>query len=256
MSQRAFFLVIVTESSQACDWLGGLVPQARSGPLVASADPSASLAHGVFFDALFASRRVVCAVGNEWLGALPRRFRGLFVGGNARGLSPKVLPRVHAARVRSMLAGLGKLETRNQKRETCVAPGLRRLSVAQQLVLCEPWDVFTLWLLLPEADLPQAGQKLSEIFSLLTPDIAVCGVLLSGAQQCHWFCRVQGGSGGPLPPRPVEDVLPTLLTVLGISVPPALPGTPLDLEKAVASPGYTPEDERAIQKRLEDLGYL
>jgi len=259
MSQRAFFLVMVTESSRACDWLVTVLPRARSGPLTqpsppwgegrvrgVPADPASDLAHKAFFEALFASGRVLCAVGNEWLGALPRRFCGLAVGENPRGF--KALPRARAAHALSLLEGLpgGVGE----------AVSLRRLNVAEKLILCEPWDVLSLWLPLLEPDSPQAGKKLSEILAWLTPDIAVCGVLLGGAQNCRWFWRLQGGSGGALPPRPVADVLPTLLSVLGISTPPALQGTPVDLGKAGASSGYTPEDERAIQKRLEDLGYL
>jgi len=277
MSQRAFCLVIASESPQASDWLARLLPQARSGPLTprsppwgegsargAPADPGASLAHKEFFEALCEPRRALClcAVGNEWLGALPRRFSGLAVGENARGSSPKVLPRVRAAHIRSLLQRVTA--------DGCEAPGLRRLSVAKQLVLCEPWDVFFLWLPLAEAHLPQGGQRLGEMLSWLTPDIAVCGVVVTAGTDsqfpnsrklvsvpaCRWFWRLHKGGCEPLPPRPVEDVLPSLLSVLGINAPPALPGTALDLQRAGASSGYTPDDERAIQKRLEDLGYL
>ena len=134
-------------------------------------------------------------------------------------------------------------------------PALRSLSAALQLVLNEPWDVFALCLALEEQQLAAAREPLRRLLSLLTPDIAVCGVLLNGPLGSRWAMRTQQ-PGGPLPARPVEDIAPTLLRTLGISAPPALPGVAVDLDSAVSAPGYTPEEERAIQKRLEELGYL
>jgi predicted AlkP superfamily phosphohydrolase/phosphomutase len=80
--------------------------------------------------------------------------------------------------------------------------------------------------------------------------------------------------------RPVEvrgklqDVTPTVLALLGVPLPADLDGRPLDLLKEVsaevsteasaevevaaldAATGYTPEEEEAVRRRLEDLGYL
>jgi predicted AlkP superfamily phosphohydrolase/phosphomutase len=71
----------------------------------------------------------------------------------------------------------------------------------------------------------------------------------------------------------LEDVTPTVLALLGLSIPAGLDGRPLPFvrgtpahEAAVVSPagagavdastGYTPEEEEAVRQRLEDLGYL
>jgi predicted AlkP superfamily phosphohydrolase/phosphomutase len=71
----------------------------------------------------------------------------------------------------------------------------------------------------------------------------------------------------------LADVTPTVLALLGVPIPDGLDGKPLDLlagvdatvsdEAADAGPsipdettGYTPEEEEAVRKRLEDLGYL
>mgnify|MGYP001612116410 CR=1 FL=1 len=56
-------------------------------------------------------------------------------------------------------------------------------------MLTEPWDVFALWLPLAEADLASASGKLTRFFASLTPDIAVCGVLLSESSGCRWLLR-------------------------------------------------------------------
>lgn len=137
-----------------------------------------------------------------------------------------------------------------------VAPGLRRLQAARQLALNEPWDAFALWLSLQQAEFPAAGERLRELLALLTPDIAVCGLLLGGPQASRWSWRSQQAGGGPLPTRPAEDIPATVLKALGIKTPPHLPGMAVDFSDAGRPGGYTPQEEREIQKRLEDLGYL
>jgi arylsulfatase A-like enzyme len=71
----------------------------------------------------------------------------------------------------------------------------------------------------------------------------------------------------------LADVAPTVLAILGVPIPEGLDGKPLDLLKDVEmvtagdadaaaatvadeTTGYTPEEEEAVRKRLEDLGYL
>lgn len=77
----------------------------------------------------------------------------------------------------------------------------------------------------------------------------------------------------------VADVTPTLLALLGVPVPGDLDGRPLDFLKEVGMPeglpsnetvseaatrggeakadaGYSPEEEEAVRRRLEDLGYI
>ena len=70
----------------------------------------------------------------------------------------------------------------------------------------------------------------------------------------------------------LADVTPTLLALLGVAVPKGLDGQPLDhlkdveVELSTESPdessfmespsGYSPEEEEAVRRRLEDLGYL
>jgi predicted AlkP superfamily phosphohydrolase/phosphomutase len=93
---------------------------------------------------------------------------------------------------------------------------------------------------------------------------------------------ILAASGPGIQPGPVagglQDVTPTILALLGLPVPADLdgkpmacvrtswaeaePGTPAALELASdgAEPdplsGYTPEEEEAVRRRLEDLGYL
>ncbi len=70
----------------------------------------------------------------------------------------------------------------------------------------------------------------------------------------------------------LADVAPTVLALLGVPIPEGLDGKPLDMLKDVEAvtggdanaaatatdetTGYTPEEEEAVRKRLEDLGYL
>ena len=80
----------------------------------------------------------------------------------------------------------------------------------------------------------------------------------------------------------LADVTPTLLALLGIPVPTQLDGKPLDLLRGVQADassgtgaqsggveggtaeggsshtdsGYTEEEEEAVRRRLEDLGYI
>jgi predicted AlkP superfamily phosphohydrolase/phosphomutase len=69
----------------------------------------------------------------------------------------------------------------------------------------------------------------------------------------------------------LEDVTPTILTLLGVPAPIDLDGVPLPVLKDVraetsgertavsgteASSGYSPEEEESIRQRLEDLGYI
>ena len=71
----------------------------------------------------------------------------------------------------------------------------------------------------------------------------------------------------------LEDITPTVLALLGVPLPEGLDGRPLDLLESIevqrsarsATAGgadesetaaYTPEQEEAVRKRLEDLGYL
>jgi hypothetical protein len=240
MAQRAFFFVVSTEAPAAGAWFERLLPQACGGPLAPSADAAASLQRPAFFGTLAAARLTLCAVGKEWSGSLPRRFHGVGLaeaGGTVRRQCPP-----------------SAMEKRSHCLRT-VAPGLRRLDAAARVVLNEPWDCFVLWLPLAEADLAPAGERLRDLLATLTPDIAVCGVLLS-TQDSRWLWRVHGASAGTLPPRPVADVLPTVLKTLGLPVPAALPGSIAELAGAARVSGYTPQEEREIQKRLEDLGYL
>ncbi len=77
----------------------------------------------------------------------------------------------------------------------------------------------------------------------------------------------QGIAGGPFH---IVDIAPTVLQFLGLPVPEHMDGRPINgrgqAGKPPTAPGptgetppesvYTPEEEREIQKRLEDLGYL
>jgi predicted AlkP superfamily phosphohydrolase/phosphomutase len=68
----------------------------------------------------------------------------------------------------------------------------------------------------------------------------------------------------------LADVTPTVLALLGVPVPSDLDGRPLDMLERVQvvatdraavdtterESGYTPEEEEAVRKRLEDLGYI
>ncbi len=84
---------------------------------------------------------------------------------------------------------------------------------------------------------------------------------------------VAAGPAFPPPPRPdysIVDIAPTVLQFLGVPIPREMDGHPLGTpgREASTTPGphpasegppdsvYTPEEEREIQKRLEDLGYL
>ena len=83
--------------------------------------------------------------------------------------------------------------------------------------------------------------------------------------------------GPNIAPGPVNgglaDVTPTVLALLGVPIPDGLDGEPLDMLVGAdaihaeaadvqappppdAATGYTPEEEEAVRKRLEDLGYL
>jgi len=83
-------------------------------------------------------------------------------------------------------------------------------------------------------------------------------------------------TGGDVRPEQVrgrlEDVTPTVLSLLGVPVPAGLDGAPLPFARTAAAPaegpalaeatraeestGYTEEEEEAVRRRLESLGYL
>ncbi|MCY3024569.1 MAG: hypothetical protein NTW87_36810 [Planctomycetota bacterium] len=247
MAQRALFLVVDSPAPHAGEWFAGLLPRARHGRLTSTtlSDATAHLRNRCFLDAV-RSERILCVVGDEWSRHLPRVFRGVFVSPRRRGW--KVFPAKCRDRIERLL--------QNTPATDRTPPATRRLDAAAQLMLNEPWDFFSLWLSLSDAGLAPAGEQVKELVNRLTPDIAVCAVLLSESSGCRWLLRTQSGGGEVLPPRPIEDVLPTLLGVVGVTVPSALPGKPLDLNAAGKPSGYTAEEEREIQKRLEDLGYL
>ena len=52
----------------------------------------------------------------------------------------------------------------------------------------------------------------------------------------------------------IYDIAPTILGAFGVTPPPGMGRTPLDLPQAISA--YTPEEEAEIARRLEDLGYL
>jgi hypothetical protein len=247
MAQRALFLVIDSESRHASDWFAGLLPHARHGALTAAtlADAMVYLRNRCFLDTV-RSEHVLCAVGDEWNCHLPRNFHGVFLSQRQRGW--KVFPVECRDRILRLLQYTPVADR--------MTPGIRRLEGAAQLARNEPWDIFALWLPLDIAGLEPAGVQLKELVRLLTPDIAVCAVLRSESAGCRWFLRTPDGGSDALPTRPIEDVPATLLKLLEIPVPSALPGKALDLNVASKPSGYTVDEEREIQKRLEDLGYL
>lgn len=237
MAQRVFFFVIGPDSADA--WFPQLAANASAGPLELSADAAKRLCDPQFARALTDANLAFCAVGSEFVCAMPQTISGVALAAGQSGW--EILPAEDAERIRMIMPSLAG--GAGDSSET------RLLKAAAQLALNEPWDVFALWL-------PKLShvERLAEIIAWQTPDVAICGVSLSEAQSC-WFCRLRGVTAHPLPLRPVEDVLPTVLTLAGAIPPPGLPGTPCDF-RAAAAPDYSPQDEKEIQKRLEALGYI
>lgn len=97
-------------------------------------------------------------------------------------------------------------------------------------------------------------------------------VFQPGGHHPHGLFVAQGPNVRPAEVRGgLEDVTPTVLALLGVAVPAGLDGKPLTVlqgvEAEAAAPlvdavvaqqtsGYTPEEEEAIRRRLEDLGYI
>jgi hypothetical protein len=212
--------------------------------LQSNSDASVSL-KALLLEALSA-KRILCAIGREWLVQVPNQFCGVMISNRDEGRW-KVLPQDAEERVRKCLS---------RQSESCAAlPSARRAAAAVRLTLNEPWDVLALWLTPVDAELRPTGEQLRRLLKVLTPDIAVCAVLLLPGNDAYWWWREKGAETGDLPNASVEAVVPTLLRAIGVPIPPQL-GQPVDLLQTPQNSGYTSAEEREIQKRLEDLGYL
>jgi hypothetical protein len=170
--------------------------------------------------AVTSSRLSVVAVGEEWKAALPPRFRGKFVGNEAGG---------------SISQRLSQLEHCNAN---------------------EPWELLSVWLPVSSSDADQLD-TLRKFIGNLPPDIGSIGVLFNpkSKSSSQWLCSAAKMQAADAGPRPIEDVLVTMLAWLGVTPPKPFKGSRLEIAPEKTS-GYSPAEEREIQKRLEDLGYL
>ncbi len=97
-----------------------------------------------------------------------------------------------------------------------------------------------------------------------------CGMEHAGDHRPFGMFALDAPGAAPgrrdMPPR-IEDIAPTILEILGIPIPEGLDGTSLLGGKPSApasgpssgsggGSAYTPEEEEAVKRRLEDLGYL
>jgi len=244
MGQRVLFFVVAGESDEVPDAAAFRDQSLRTGSLPATPDAQALLLDRRFFEALSAARLTLCAIGREWIPALPERFRGVAVAENRSGW--QVAPASAAERVKSWLADSG-----------AATAAQRRLDAAASAILNEPWDLFALWVPVKEAAATaHVTEQLRKLMVSQTADVVVIAVFLPKSGSGSWLLRSPSGETAALPPHLAEDILPTVLFALGAPVPEGLHGTPLNLEQEQKPAGYSPEDEREIQRRLEDLGYL
>lgn len=196
-----------------------------SGPLSAAAD---SQAVPVLLESVLRAGATMCLVGAEWL-AHAGTLRGVAVAYNGNGL--RVLPDAAAERVRRLCG-----------------PAQHHVALAEMLILNEPWDLFALWL---KRDDAVETDVLHRLAAEQTADVTVIAI-----SSTAWVVRAAGAPSQTMPACRFEDLLATALASLGAPIPEALGATPLALNQPAASGGYTTEDERVIQQRLEDLGYL
>ncbi len=234
MPQRVIFVVVHGEPSDFTAQWQQLSVHSLSGTVLAGASARGRLFSAEWIQAVAAARLSRVTVGTDWRDAAPVRSRALAVfteNGKWRCLQPS-----SEARVAATLAALPT-----------------PLSVAQKLSAEEPWDLLGISLPLP-ADAEMFAKDLATFLAAQPTDVGTV-ITLCGMSDAKWLCHTQGLKSGDGGERPIEDVLATVLAWLNVEAPATLKGARLESTVDRAS-GYSVEDEKEIQKRLEDLGYL
>ena len=233
MPQRVIFVVIHGEPSQFTAQWDQLAALSLRGSVANGAAARATLFSAPWIQAVAAARLSRVTLGTDWRDAAPVRSRTLAVF--AQHGKWNCLPASSEARIATLL-------------EKAMP-----LAATKKLAAAEPWDLLGISLPLP-ADTDAFAAELAQFLAAQPADVATV-ITLCGSDSAKWLCHTQGLAPGDGGERSINDVLATVLGLLGVDAPPELNGSRLEATIDKIS-GYSVDDEKEIQKRLEDLGYL
>jgi hypothetical protein len=221
---RVFCFVIDNQASDVSQPWDALAGSCLHGTLTSSDDIRRAVIDPAWIKAVTDSKLAVVLVGEEWKPALPPRFRGTCAGDASDPLA-------------------------------------KRLTDVENFSLNEPWELLAVWLPVSSPSDTNSLTAIRPFLTKLPPDVGVIGVLLDNPKskiqnpKSNWLCSAPKLAASDAGPRPIQDVLVTMLAWLGVNPPKPFKGERLELSPEKTS-GYSPAEEREIQKRLEDLGYL
>jgi hypothetical protein len=234
MPQRVIFVVIHGAPSQFAPQWQQLAAHSLHGTISGGGDPRAVVFSADWLQALAAAKLSRVTIGTDWRDAAPVRSRTLAVF--TQDSRWRALPASSEARISTQL-------------EQLTTP----LAVAQKLATEEPWDLLGVSLPLPQ-EVDAFAQELAKFLAAQPADVGTV-MMLCGGNDTRWLCHTPGIAPGDGGERPIDDVLITALAWLNVEAPQSLKGA--RLESSASKPaGYSEQDEKEIQKRLEDLGYL
>ena len=234
MPQRVIFVVIHGDPSQFAPQWQQLAAHSLHGTIAGGGEPRATIFSAAWIQALTAAKLSRVTLGTDWRDAAPVRSRTLAVF--TQDGSWHALPASSEARISTQLAQV-------------TTP----LAAAQKLAAEEPWDLLGVSLPLPQ-DVQTFAADLAQFLAAQPADVGTL-MTLCGGDDTRWLCHTPGIAPGDGGEHSINDLLVTALAWLNVEVPATLSGTRLE-SSAPKSSGYSEQDEKEIQKRLEDLGYL
>ena len=249
MSHRAILAVIETEPSVFNPHWDQLAARSLHGALSSGDSTRKALFNPAWLRAISSARLSQLLVGQEWLDAAPARFRSIAVSDDAAGW--RCMPASTKIRVERMFD--------DAKLKTDSPSPLRRIAAAAVLAENEPWDFLALSLPIPSGssagDVELVARGLASFLARQPADIASAVLLLAGESQSRWLLHTPSVAPATADGHPAQDVVATVLGWLNVEPPADFKGKSIELA-AQAPNVYSADDEKEIQKRLEDLGYL
>ena len=248
MPQRVILIVLDSPQSDFSAQWEQLAARSLHGDLVYDDSARAALFNPEWLHAIASARMSKILIGNEWRETTPARFRCVAVGED--GDRWLCVPSSAQSRIDRLF------QDASIPSSAAGAPAaLRRIAVAALLAENEPWDFLTVCLPIPSGDSADAiARELAAFLTRQPADAAIVTVLFAG-KNSRWLCHTPGCAPAAAGPQTIQNVIATALACLTVPLPGNLRGTPVALGEAPSNP-YSADDEREIQKRLEDLGYL
>jgi hypothetical protein len=245
MPQRAILIVVDSPALDFSAQWEQLAARSLHGELTFDDAARAALFNPGWLHAIASARLSKILIGNEWRETTPARFRCIALG--EEGEHWRCTPASAQPRVERLL--------QDAKIPAAAPIASHRIAAAALLAENEPWDFLTVCLPIPSAGSADAiAQDLASCLTRQPADAAIVALLLAGANS-RWLCHTPGAAAAAGSAQSIQNIIATVLSALNVQPPESLQGTPIKIGAAASNP-YSVEDEREIQKRLEDLGYL